>query len=183
MLSREDALKLVRANVAKENNVKHMIAVGAVMRAVAARLGEDPQLWEMVGILHDIDFEVCTGPSDHTIKAKEMLAGVVSDEVIDIIMAHNHEHTHVPIDSKAKKALIACDAVSGLVLACALVMPTKKLADVNPGSLMKKFKSKDFAKGVSRERIMLCTELGVSLDDFLAAALTGMRGRASELGL
>jgi uncharacterized protein len=183
MMSREESLKLVRAHVAKENNVKHMIAVGAVMKEVAAKLGEDASLWEMIGILHDVDFEVCSGPADHTIKAKELLGGVVSDTVIDTIMAHNHEHTGVSVDTKVKRALIACDAVSGLVLACALVMPSKRLADINPGSLMRKFKSKDFAKGVSRERILLCIELGVSLDDFLAAALRGMLVRASELGL
>jgi predicted hydrolase (HD superfamily) len=183
MLSREDALNLVSTHVAKENNVKHMVAVGAVMREVALRLGQDAQLWEMIGILHDVDFEVCSGPADHTIKARDMLKGIVSDDVIEVIMAHNHENTGVQVDTLVKKALIASDAASGLVLACALVMPSKKLADVRPESLLKKFKSKDFAKGVSRERIAMCSELGLTLDEFLALGLEGMKKVSEELGL
>lgn len=183
MLGREEALALIRRHVLKENNVKHMIAVGAVMRQTATRLSEDADRWEMVGLLHDIDFECCKGPEDHTIKAQELLTGVVDEEMMQAIMAHNHENTNVPVDTRLKKALIACDAVSGLVLASALVMPSKKVADVRPGSLMKKFNSKDFAKGVSRPRISICVELGIPLEEFLALSLDGMRNVAAELGL
>jgi predicted hydrolase (HD superfamily) len=181
--TREEALLLVRQYVSKENNVKHMIAVGAAMSSVASRLGQNAARWELVGILHDIDFEVCTGIEDHTLKAKEMLNGKVDQELIEAIMAHNHEHTGVQPDTVMKKALIACDAVSGLVTACALVLPTKKLADVRPESLVKKFGSKDFAKGVSRERIMVCEQIGIPRDEFLVVCLQGMRTRAAELGL
>jgi predicted hydrolase (HD superfamily) len=183
MLTREEALRLVRSHVAKENNVKHMIAVGGVMKETAIRLGEEERVWEVVGILHDIDFEVCSGATDHTIKAKELLNGLVDEELIQTIMAHNHEHTNVLVDTKIKKGLICCDAVSGLVLACALVMPTKKLQDVKVESVIKKFGSKDFAKGVSRERITMCEEIGIPLNDFLGVALEGMRKVSDELGL
>ena len=179
----EEALQLVRQHVSKENNVKHMIAVGAAMSSVALRLGQDAARWELVGILHDIDFELCNGLEDHTLKAREMLAGKVDAELIEAIMAHNHEHTGVLPDTPLKKGLIACDAASGLVIACALVTPAKKLADVRPESLVKKFGSKDFAKGVSRERIMVCEQIGIGRDDFLAVCLEGMRSRAAELGL
>jgi predicted hydrolase (HD superfamily) len=121
--------------------------------------------------------------ADHTIKAKEILAGQVDDELIGTIMAHNHEATGVPVDSRFKIALIASDAVSGLVTACALVMPSKKLADVQVTSVIKKFGNKDFAKGVSRERIMRCEELGMARDDFLALSLDGLRKVSDELGL
>ena len=182
-LDRNQALSLVRQHVSKENNVKHMIAVGAAMGSTAVRLGQDAGRWEMVGILHDIDFEVCTGIEDHTVRAKEMLQGIVDQEIIEAIMAHNHEHTGVPPDTPLKKGLIACDAASGLVIACALVTPSKRLADVRPESLVKKFGSKDFAKGVSRERIMVCEQIGIGRDEFLAVCLEGMRQRAAELGL
>ena len=182
MLERESALDLVRKYVTKENNVKHMIAVGAIMRVVATRLNEDSNKWEVVGILHDIDYEVCSGPADHTLKAKELLSGIVDDEVIEAIMAHNYENTNVPIDSPLKLGLVACDAVSGLVLACALVMPSKKISDVKLESLAKKFKSKDFAKGVSRERISRCSELGLGLEEFLWLALTSMNNISIKLG-
>jgi hypothetical protein len=182
MLDKEAALVLVRKYVTKENNIKHMVAVGAIMRSVAARLNEDANKWEVVGILHDIDYEICTGPGDHTIKAKELLKEVVDAEIIEAIMAHNFENTNVPIDSRLKVGLVACDAASGLVLACALVMPSKKMADVKLESLSKKFRSKDFAKGVSRERILRCAELGLNLDEFLALSLSGMNSVSNELG-
>jgi predicted hydrolase (HD superfamily) len=182
MLVRETALGLVRKYVTKENNIKHMIAVGAIMRSVASRLNEDANKWEVVGVLHDIDYEVCDGPADHTIKAKDLLKDAVDAEIIEAIMAHNFENTKVPIDSRLKIGLIACDAASGLVLACALVMPSRKLADVKLESLAKKFRSKDFAKGVSRERISRCTELGLSLEEFLALALSGMNEVSDDVG-
>jgi putative nucleotidyltransferase with HDIG domain len=183
MLDRNEALALVREHVKKESNIKHMVAVGAVMRETAARLGEDAELWEVVGILHDIDFEKCTGMSDHTLIAKDILSGKVTPEIIDAIMAHNFEATGVPVDSKLKVALIAADAASGLVIACALVMPTKKLADVQVSSVVKKFGKADFAKGVSRERILRCEEMGIPRDEFLEIALAGMTRVSSELGL
>lgn len=183
MITREEALRLVRSHIVKENNVKHMIAVGAVMKETAARLCEDAQKWEVVGILHDIDFEVCSGPSDHTLKAKELLQGIAEGEIIEAITAHNYENTKVSVDSKLKKALVACDAVSGLVLASALVMPSKKLVEVKPESLMKKYNSKDFARNVSRERIALCIDIGLPLAEFLPLALEGMRRVSTELGL
>ncbi len=121
------------------------------------------QDWEAVGILHDIDFEMCTGPQDHTIVARDILCDQLDQTLIEAIMAHNHEHTRVPVDNDIKRALICSDAVSGLIIAATLVLPSKKIADVNPKSLMKKYNSKDFAKGVSRERIALCAELGFEL--------------------
>ncbi|HXZ23623.1 MAG TPA: hypothetical protein VEH08_02700, partial [Methanomassiliicoccales archaeon] len=138
---------------------------------------------EDVGILHDIDFEKCHGAEDHALIARDMLVGKVSAEVIEAILAHNSEYTKVPVDTRLKKGLVCCDAASGLVIATALVLPTKKLADVKPSSIAKRFKEKDFARSVSRERIMLCTELGIPLEEFLAVALEGMKGAAAELGL
>ena len=182
MLDKRMALDLVRGYVKKENNVRHMIAVGAIMRSVASKLNEDADKWEMVGLLHDIDYEICAGPNDHTIKAKELLEAIVDAETIEAIMAHNFENTHVPVDSRLKIGLIACDAVSGLVIACALMMPSKKAGDVKIESLLKKFRSKDFAKGVSRERVSRCTELGLSLEEFLALALNGTNDIAIEIG-
>jgi putative nucleotidyltransferase with HDIG domain len=183
MLTRDEALAEVRQHITKEGNIKHMIAVGAVMRQLALRLGEDPELWEVVGILHDIDLEKCNGMHDHTLVAKELLCGRVDEDIMMTIMAHNAEATKVPVDTKIKMGLIASDASSGLVLACALVMPSKKLADVKKESLVKKFGNKDFAKGVSRERIMMCEQLGIGRDDFLNISLEGMRFRSGELGL
>jgi hypothetical protein len=182
-MDRSEALDLVRQHVKKENNVKHMIAVGAVMRRTAERLGQDQDRWEVIGVLHDIDFETCSGAEDHCLKARDLLKGKLDDQGIECIMAHNSAHTKVQVDTPMKMGLIAADASSGLVLACALVMPSKKLSDVKPESVVKKFGSKDFAKGVSRERIMLCEQIGIPRDEFLALALEGMRKVAADLGL
>ncbi|MGC8936919.1 MAG: HDIG domain-containing metalloprotein [Candidatus Methanomethylicaceae archaeon] len=183
MISREGALNLVREHVKKENNVKHMIAVSGIMKELASRLGEDPSEWEIIGLLHDIDFEECRGIEDHTLVAKEILRGKISDSLIEAIMAHNFENTKVPLDTKVKKALVASDALSGLIVATALVMPSKKIAEIKKETLVKKFKSKDFAKGAGRDRIAICSELGLSLEEFLEIGLEGMKKIAAELGL
>ncbi|MBC7108232.1 MAG: HD domain-containing protein [Methanomassiliicoccales archaeon] len=183
MISRDEAIRVVRNYISKENNLKHMIAVGAIMRELAVNLGEDALKWEVTGILHDIDFETCNAPSNHTLKAKELLQGIVDDEIINSILAHNYEYTSVMPDSKLKKALIASDAASGLIVACALVMPSKKLDEVKLETLLKKYKSKDFARNVSRERIAICNELALALEQFLQIALEGMKKVSGELGL
>jgi predicted hydrolase (HD superfamily) len=182
-MERRQALDLAKRHVTKESNLKHMIAVGGIMRELAIHLGQDAEDWEAVGILHDIDFETCTGPQDHTIVAKDILCDQLDQGLIEAIMAHNHEYTGVPVDNAIKRGLICSDAVSGLIIAATLVLPSKKVADVNPKSLMKKYNSKDFAKGVSRERIARCTELGLSLEGFLEVALVGMRSVATEIDL
>ncbi len=182
-MERAEALELVKGHVSKESNLKHMVAVGAVMRQSAVRLGEDPELWEVTGILHDLDFEECHGMQDHALIARDILQGRVPDEVVQAILAHNHEATGVPVDDQLKRALVAADAVSGLVIACALVLPSKRLAEVKVGSIAKKFGNRDFARGVDRGRIMVCEELGIPRDEFLAVALEGMRLRSEELGL
>jgi hypothetical protein len=182
-MERRQALELAKRHVSKESNLKHMIAVGGIMRELAIHLGKDVGDWEAVGILHDIDFEKCTGPQEHTIVARDILCDQLDPALIEAIMAHNHEHTGVPVDNDMKRGLICSDAVSGLIIAATLVLPSKKVADVNPKSLMKKYNSKDFAKGVSRERIALCTELGLGLEEFLGVALNGMKGIAAEIDL
>jgi predicted hydrolase (HD superfamily) len=182
-MERWQALDLARQHVVKESNLKHMIAVGGIMHELAVHLGQPIEDWEVVGILHDIDFETCTGPEDHTIVAQNILRDRLDRTLIEAIMAHNHEHTGVAVDNDLKRGLICSDAVSGLVVAATLVLPSKKIGDVNTRSLMKKYNSKDFAKGVSRERIALCGELGLSLDEFFGIALIGMRGIAAEIDL
>jgi predicted hydrolase (HD superfamily) len=182
-MEKRQALDLARQHVKKESNLKHMIAVGGIMRELAIHLGQDAQDWEAVGILHDIDFESCTGPEDHTLVAQKILCDHLDQALIEAIMAHNHEHTGVAVDNDLKRGLICSDAASGLIVAATLVLPSKRIVDVNTRSLMKKYNSKDFAKGVSRERIALCEELGLSLEEFLGIALTGMVGIAEEIGL
>jgi len=184
MLGREDALKLLRENVRNEKMILHMIAVGAIMRELARYLGEDEDLWELVGLLHDIDYErTKDDPSRHGLVAEEILGSLVSDDVLRAIKSHNYENTGVEPRTRMEKALIASDAVSGLIIACALVMPSKKLEEVKVKTVKKKFKQKDFARNVSRERILFCEQIGIPREKFFELALNALKGVSDELGL
>jgi len=184
MLSRNEAFDLVKKNAAKRNVLYHMLAVEAIMRGTARYLEEDAELWGMVGLLHDVDYEKTeTTPEKHTLVAGELLSTLVSDQVTRAIKTHNYPNTHVMPESRMEKALIACDAISGLLVACALVMPSRKLADVKVESAVKKFKDKDFARGADRQRILMCEELGIPKERFFAIALEELKNAASQIGL
>ncbi len=184
MLTREEAARLVKSNVGEKKILYHMLAVEAMMRGLARILGEDEDLWGLTGLLHDIDYEKTRNePEKHAVVAGELLRGLVPDGVIRAIKAHNFQYTKVKPKTKMEKALIACDALSGLIIACALVMPSKKLEEVKVKTIMKKFKDKDFARGASRDRIILCEEIGVERKRFFQIALDALKGISSELGL
>lgn len=184
LLTRTEALDLVKKNVSKRNIVYHVIAVEAIMRAIAKHLGEKEDEWGSVGLLHDIDYERTeTTPKQHSLLAERMLEDFVTRDVIKAIKTHNFEHTGVKPETKMEKALIAADAASGLLVACALVMPSKKLADVKVESVARKFKDKDFARGADRERILFCEQIGVPKEKFLEIALNGLKETAAQIGL
>ncbi len=115
--------------------------------------------------------------------AENILKNIMNDDDIRAIKSHNFEHTRVVPETRMEKGLIAADAVSGLIIACALVMPSKKLADVKVESISKKFKDKDFARGANRERILFCEQLGMPKDKFFEVALNGLKESASQIGL
>jgi putative nucleotidyltransferase with HDIG domain len=184
LLTREEAFSLVRKNVQKRNVVYHMLAVEAIMRSLAKHLGEDEDKWGLAGLLHDVDYEKTEAtPERHSLLAEGMLRDLVSEEIIRAVKTHNHPYTHVMPETGMEKALIACDAISGLLIACALVMPSKKLAEVKVESVAKKFKDKDFARGADRERIAVCEEISVPKEKFFEVALAGLKSTASEIGL
>jgi putative nucleotidyltransferase with HDIG domain len=184
LLTRVEAFELVKKNVSKRNVVCHMIAVEAIMRGLAKYLGENEDKWGLVGLLHDIDYEKTEAtPERHSLLAEQMLKDFVNGDVIRAIRTHNFEHTCVKPGTKMEKALIAADAASGLLVACALVMPSKKLADVKVESVAKKFKDKDFARGADRERMLFCEQIEVSREKFFEIALKGLKESASQIGL
>ncbi len=184
MMTHAQALELVKKNVAKNNVVYHMIAVEAIMIASAKQLGEDKERWGLIGLLHDIDYEKTeTTPEQHSLLAENMLKDVVDADMIRAIKYHNFAYTGTKPETKMEKALIAADAVSGLLIACALVMPSKKLADVKVESVGKKFKDKDFARGADRERMLFCEQIGIPREKFFEVALNGLKESASQIGL
>ena len=184
VLNREEAFDLLKRHVKDERFVKHCIAVEAIMRRLAKRLGEDEEVWGLAGLLHDIDYEFTRNePEKHGVMAKDIIGKLVPEPVMKAIMAHNFENTGIQPTSTLDKALIASDAASGLLVACALVMPSKKMEEVKLKTVLRKFKAKDFARGVSRRRIRFCEQIGLSLEDFLEEALKALKDIADTLGL
>lgn len=184
MLKREEALELVKRNVTKKTIFYHMLAVEAIMRNVASHLKEDEDLWGLTGLVHDVDYEKTEAtPERHATLAEQILKNAVPGEVQRAIKAHNFQHTNVVPETSMEKALVASDAISGLLVACALVMPSKKLSDVKVETVTKKFKDKDFARGADRKRILLCEDIGIYKEKFFEIALNGLKNVATELGL
>jgi putative nucleotidyltransferase with HDIG domain len=185
MLTKQEALIIVRKNVTQKNSLYHMIAVEAIMKSLAKHFGEREKIWELTGLLHDIDYEKTKdNPSKHALFSGKILGNFdVPEEVIRAIKAHNFEYSHVKPKSTMEKALIACDAVSGLLVACALVMPSKKLAEVKVDTVAKKFKDKSFARGVERARILFCEEIEISRTTFFKLSLDALKAVSHEIDL
>jgi putative nucleotidyltransferase with HDIG domain len=184
MLTRDDAISLVTKHVSKRNILYHMLAVEAIMRALARHFGEDEDKWGLVGLVHDIDYEKTEAtPEKHGLVAEQILKELLPEELLRAIKAHNFMRTGVEPRSIMEKALIASDAMSGLLVACALVMPSKKMVEVKLETVVRKFKDKDFARGADRKRILLCEEIGLTREKFFEIALNALKMIAPEIGL
>jgi putative nucleotidyltransferase with HDIG domain len=183
-MNRDEALALVREFVKSESLVRHMLSVEAAMRFYADKYGEDPETWGLIGLLHDFDWEIHPTLEEHPQKGSAILRERgVSEEVIQDILAHA-DHTGVPRDTVRRKAIAACDEVTGLITAVALVRPSKSLYDLEASSVKKKWKDKAFAAGTDRgEMEHAAHELGVELWEHVDNVITAMRRIASELDL
>lgn len=181
---RESAWKLLCEWTESDSLRKHALGVEAAMRAYARRFGEDENLWGIVGLLHDMDYEKYPSPEDHPYKGVEALRDLgYPEEVLAAILGHA-DYSGVPRETPMAKALFAVDELTGLVVATALVRPSKKLADVKVKSVKKKMKDKSFAKGVSREDIKRGSEeLGIPLDEHIGTVIEALQSIADELGL
>lgn len=184
-IDRESALALLREHVRNENLIKHSLATEKVMRALAARLGEEPEKWALAGLLHDLDVEeVESDLTRHTLTAEKVLRDKgVDEEIIQAVKMHNETAHGVKRTERFHHALAAAETITGLVIATALVYPDRKLASVKAKSIKKRMKEKLFAAGVNRETIMECEKLGIPLDEFAQLSLEAMQGIAGELGL
>jgi len=181
---REGIIKLIKENVSNEKLVKHMIAVGSIMRKIAEKLGKDAEKWELVGLLHDIDYEKTKeNPKLHGIEAEKIVGNILDEEAIHAIKAHNFENTGIQPETELDYALIAADQISGLIVATALVMPSKKLEEVKVKSIINSFKDKSFARGCKRELILYCEKIGIERDEFFELALNAMKEISEKLGL
>ncbi len=184
MLTRAEAIPLLKQNLRTENLIKHSFAVEAILEDMARKLGEDPGLWGLTGLLHDLDYDFTKNdPEKHSLITVKVLHELLPLEAINAIRAHNYQYTAQIPQTYLDKSLIAADAVSGLIIAAALVMPSKKLADVTPKTLQAKFKDKSFAAGCNRKRIELCEDMELELQTFLEMSLGSLQRISDSLGL
>jgi len=182
MITRQESIDLVKENVKNEALVSHMISVGAIMRGLAVHFGEDPELWEAVGILHDIDYESFGDDmTKHGLKSAEMVQDILPEEAVQAIKRHNPSTGNIP-ETRFDLALLAADAISGLIVANALVRPNR-LEGMKAKSIKKRMKDKSFARQISRENVMLCEDFGLPFSDFARISVESMQSVAEEIGL
>jgi putative nucleotidyltransferase with HDIG domain len=183
-MERSTALAMVREFVKNEALVRHMLAVEAAMRFYAEKYDEEVEKWGLAGLLHDFDWEIHPTLEHHPQDGAPILRERgVPEDVIRAILSHA-DHTGVPRQTKMEKALLACDEITGLVTAVALVRPSRSLADLKSASVKKKWKDKAFAAGANREEIAHATEeFGVELWEHVDNVIHAMRCIAPDLGL
>jgi len=183
-MNREEALSIVQKYVKNPNLVKHMLAVEAAMRFYAKKFSEDEEKWAVTGLLHDFDWEIHPTMEEHPSAGEPILRELgVPEDIIRAVQSHA-THTGITRETLMEKALFACDEVTGLITAVALVRPSKALYDLKPKSVKKKWKDRSFAAGVNREEIEQgAEEMGVDLWEHVANVILAMDAIADDLGL
>jgi putative nucleotidyltransferase with HDIG domain len=181
-LDRNEAMEAVKARVSNDRLIKHMLAVEAVMKALAERLDEDVDKWSLAGLVHDLDYdETVKDPERHGRLGAAYLREMGVDE--EITRAVESHAGHVARESTMDRALFATDPLTGLIVAAALMHPSKKLGEVTAEFVLNRFKEKRFAAGADRDQIRSCEDLGLGLDEFVAIGLRAMQDISDELGL
>jgi putative nucleotidyltransferase with HDIG domain len=183
-MEREEALAIVNEYVSNPSLVHHMLAVEAAMRDYAKLFDGDPESWGLAGLLHDFDWEIHPTLEEHPQEGAPILRERgVPEDIVQCILSHA-EHTGVPRDNDMRRALFACDEITGLITAVVLVRPSRSLEDLKVSSVRKKWRDARFAAGVNREEIEQgARELGVDLWEHVERVIGSMRRIAPELGL
>jgi putative nucleotidyltransferase with HDIG domain len=184
MIDRQAAWGLLTEFTQSESLRKHAMSVEACMRAYARKLGEDEELWGLVGLIHDFDYEKYPSAEDHPFKGSEILKERgYSEEIRRAILSHA-EYSGVPRETTMEKTLFACDELAGFITAATLVKPSKSLAELDAKSVRRKMKDKAFARSVNRDDIINgAADLGVDLDEHITFCIEAMKAVAAELGL
>jgi putative nucleotidyltransferase with HDIG domain len=178
----EEARAFARGKTDKDTTYRHLVSVEGVMRRLGRRFGEDQDRWALTGLFHDLDQDqTADDPARHALLAAEWLeAAGVEEPVVNAVRAHAHPEYQRDLMSRA---IVAADAVAGLLVAAALVRPERS-SGMKVSSVKKKLKEKAFAPGVNREEIAQAEpQLGLSLDEFIALGIEGLQEVAPEIGL
>ena len=183
-LSREDAWNLMTEYTQGESLRKHMMAVEAAVRGYARQFGEDEEDWGVVALLHDFDYERYPNQENHPYRGVEVLKARGYPEWVTRAILSHADYSGVPRESRLEKTLYACDEMSGIVTAAALVRPSKSILDLEASSVMKRMKDKAFARAVNRDDLRRgAEELGIPLDQHITNVIAFMRVEADALGL
>jgi putative nucleotidyltransferase with HDIG domain len=183
-MNREQALAIVNEFIDNQNLVRHMLAVEAAMRFYARQFGDDEEKWGITGLLHDFDWEIHPTLEQHPQAGEPLLRERgVPEDIIRAIQSHA-DHTGVLRETSMEKALFACDEITGLIVAVALVRPSRSLSDLKVRSVKKKWKDKAFAAGANRDEIsQAAEEFDIELWEHVDNVIKAMRQVAPELGL
>ena len=183
-MNREEALAIVHKYVKNENLVHHMLAVESAMRFYAEKFAQPIENWAVTGLLHDFDWEIHPTSEQHPLEGAPILRHHgVPEEIVDAILAHG-DHLDLPRNSLLAKGLYACDEITGLITAVALVRPSRSLYDLEASSVKKKWKDKAFAAGANREEIARgAEELGIPLWEHCDNVILAMRSIAPQINL
>ncbi|MFW6124173.1 MAG: HDIG domain-containing metalloprotein [Acidobacteriota bacterium] len=181
-MNREEAFQLIKKQIKNKNLIKHSLAVEACMRALAERFNEDVEKWGLAGLLHDIDYEMTEkNPESHGIKAMEILEEYDLDP--DILRAIKAHAGNTECRSKMDWSIYSVDPLTGLIVAAALMHPSRKLKAVDLDFIKRRYKEKSFARGAKREVIEEINKTGLELDELLDLSLKAMQDIDKELGL
>ena len=183
-MQREQALDIIHNYIKNPNLVNHMLCVEAALRFYARKLGQDEELWAVTGLLHDFDWEIHPTLEEHPQAGAPILRQLgVPEEIVHAILSHG-DHLGIQRVTLLEKALFACDEVTGLVTAVALVRPSRSLYDLEASSVKKKWKDRAFAAGANREEIACSAEeFGVELWEHVQNVIVALRAIAPQLGL
>ena len=183
-MHREEAFEIVKTYVQNENLIRHMLSVEAAMRFYAEKFGQNAETWGIVGLLHDFDWEIHPDAETHPLEGAPILrAAGVPEEIVHAILTHA-DHAGYPRETLMEKALYACDEVTGMITAVALMRPSHSLYDLEAKSVRKKWKDKAFAAGANRQIMEQgAQELGIDLWEHIDNVIIAMRRIAPQLGL
>jgi putative nucleotidyltransferase with HDIG domain len=182
-MTRDEAWNLLCEYTQSENLRRHALAVEACMRYYARLFGEDEELWSVVGLLHDFDYERYPSLEEHPFRGMEILRARGAPEAIIRAVGAHANHTGIPRESLLERAIFACDEISGFVIAVALVKG-RTLSAVTPESVRKRMKEKGFARGVNRDDLLQgAEELGIPFDEHVEHVVRALQGIADQLGL
>lgn len=184
-ITRDEALELMERYLDTDAMRKHCLASEAIMRALAPRFGADPDMWGLVGLLHDLDYnETREEMKRHTLETEKiLLQRGVHPDIVEAIKTHNAENLGLTRTKPVDFGLTAAETITGMIVAATLVTPEKKIAGLKTSSVKKRMKAKEFARTVNRDHIRLCEQISIPIEEFISLSIEAMKSISDDLGL